>query len=112
MDHEEDKVSVIEVSPGIHVLSNASLDSPWPKDEKYWPLMPSYGYGRECPGPRYGSLIHGQNLKDVIITGNNRDKWKKCIGDKDGESGLQVNKIQLQTYLLLPNVIAETHDTT
>ncbi|KAL7191559.1 hypothetical protein ACSBR2_023605 [Camellia fascicularis] len=43
-------------------------------DEKYWPLMPplpSYGYGRECPGPRYGSLIHGQNLKDVVITGYN-----------------------------------------
>ncbi|WJX96440.1 hypothetical protein P8452_77647 [Trifolium repens] len=43
-------------------------------DEKYWPLMPplpSYGYGRERPGPRYGSLIHGQNLKDVVITGHN-----------------------------------------
>ncbi|KAK6796318.1 hypothetical protein RDI58_004019 [Solanum bulbocastanum] len=25
-------MSVIEVSPGIHVLSNATLDSPWPKD--------------------------------------------------------------------------------
>ncbi|KAK9075936.1 hypothetical protein SSX86_004266 [Deinandra increscens subsp. villosa] len=43
-------------------------------DEKYWPLMPplpSYGYGREHPGPRYGSLIHGQNLRDIVITGNN-----------------------------------------
>ncbi|KAI7749389.1 hypothetical protein M8C21_002962 [Ambrosia artemisiifolia] len=43
-------------------------------DEKYWPLMPplpSYGYGREHPGPRYGSFIHGQNLRDVVITGNN-----------------------------------------
>ncbi|XP_042055459.1 probable polygalacturonase [Salvia splendens] len=43
-------------------------------DEKYWPLMPplpSYGYGREHPGPRYGSLIHGQHLKDVTITGHN-----------------------------------------
>jgi hypothetical protein len=42
------------------------------QDEKYWPLMPplpSYGYGRERPGPRYGSLIHGQNLKDIVITG-------------------------------------------
>lgn len=42
------------------------------QDETYWPLMPplpSYGYGREHPGPRYGSLIHGQNLKDVVITG-------------------------------------------
>lgn len=42
------------------------------QDQKYWPLMPplpSYGKGREHPGPRYGSLIHGQNLKDVVITG-------------------------------------------
>ncbi|KAM7258370.1 hypothetical protein ACFE04_014111 [Oxalis oulophora] len=44
------------------------------EDENYWPLMPplpSYGYGREHPGPRYGSLIHGQNLTDVVITGYN-----------------------------------------
>ncbi|KAF8401116.1 hypothetical protein HHK36_014420 [Tetracentron sinense] len=44
------------------------------EDEKFWPLMPplpSYGYGREHPGPRYGSLIHGQYLKDVVITGDN-----------------------------------------
>lgn len=34
------------------------------------PPLPSYGYGREHPGPRYGSLIHGQNLKDIVITGN------------------------------------------
>ncbi|KAL3825449.1 hypothetical protein ACJIZ3_021478 [Penstemon smallii] len=56
-------------------------------NEKYWPLMPplpSYGYGREHPGPRYGSLIHGQNLKDVVITGHNgtingqgQTWWKK-----------------------------------
>ncbi|XP_022967272.1 probable polygalacturonase isoform X1 [Cucurbita maxima] len=57
------------------------------QDEKYWPLMPplpSYGYGREHAGPRYGSLIHGQNLIDVVITGNNgtingqgQTWWKK-----------------------------------
>ncbi|XP_050219321.1 probable polygalacturonase [Mercurialis annua] len=57
------------------------------QDEKFWPLMPplpSYGYGREHPGPRYGSLIHGQNLKDVVITGHNgtidgqgQTWWKK-----------------------------------
>ncbi|KAI3443532.1 hypothetical protein Pfo_000197 [Paulownia fortunei] len=56
-------------------------------DEKYWPLMPplpSYGYGREHAGPRYGSLIHGQHLKDVVITGHNgtingqgQTWWKK-----------------------------------
>ncbi|CAL9105812.1 probable polygalacturonase isoform X1 [Musa acuminata AAA Group] len=44
------------------------------EDERYWPLMPplpSYGYGREHRGPRYGSLIHGENLKDIVITGHN-----------------------------------------
>ncbi|KAG0469529.1 hypothetical protein HPP92_016229, partial [Vanilla planifolia] len=35
------------------------------------PPLPSYGYGREHIGPRYGSLIHGQHLKDVVITGHN-----------------------------------------
>lgn len=44
------------------------------QDEPYWPLMPplpSYGRGREYPGPRYGSLIHGQHLEDIVITGHN-----------------------------------------
>lgn len=44
------------------------------EDESKWPLMPplpSYGYGREHKGPRFGSLIHGQNLKDIVITGHN-----------------------------------------
>lgn len=31
---KEDAVSIIEVSPGIHVLTNHSLDSPWPKAER------------------------------------------------------------------------------
>ncbi|KAK2976602.1 hypothetical protein RJ640_021404 [Escallonia rubra] len=50
-------------------------------DERYWTLMPplpSYGYGREHPGPRYGSLIHGQNLKDVVITGQLRGGAVAC----------------------------------
>ncbi|CAL5334104.1 unnamed protein product [Camellia sinensis] len=38
----------------------------------------------------------------IAINGNNSDKWKKCIGDNDGEAGLQVNKTQI------PNIIAET----
>ncbi|KAF2304141.1 hypothetical protein GH714_028017 [Hevea brasiliensis] len=74
----------LELSPGAYSeLLNCYLDI----DEKYWPLMPplpSYGYGREHPGPRYGSLIHGQNLKDVVITGHNgtingqgQTWWKK-----------------------------------
>ncbi|XP_019422336.1 PREDICTED: probable polygalacturonase [Lupinus angustifolius] len=39
-----------------------------------WPVidpLPSYGRGRELPGRRHKSLIYGDNLTDVIITGDN-----------------------------------------
>lgn len=42
------------------------------QDTKQWPLiapLPSYGRGRELPGGRYMSFIHGDGLEDVIITG-------------------------------------------
>lgn len=32
--------------------------------------LPSYGRGRDFPGPRYTSLLHGYNLTDVRITSN------------------------------------------
>ncbi|XP_066314553.1 probable polygalacturonase [Miscanthus floridulus] len=60
------------------------------QDASSWPLiepLPSYGRGRELPGGRYISLIHGSGLQDVVITGENGtidgqgsawwDMWKK-----------------------------------
>ncbi|CAH9077334.1 unnamed protein product [Cuscuta epithymum] len=44
------------------------------QDSTNWPLVPplaSYGRGRERPGGRYMSFIHGDGLQDVIITGEN-----------------------------------------
>ncbi|KAG8044864.1 hypothetical protein GUJ93_ZPchr0008g13171 [Zizania palustris] len=44
------------------------------QDTSNWPLiepLPSYGRGRELPGGRYMSLIHGNGLQDVVITGEN-----------------------------------------
>ncbi|RAL53446.1 unnamed protein product [Cuscuta campestris] len=44
------------------------------QDSGNWPLippLPSYGRGRERPGGRYMSFIHGYGLQDVIITGEN-----------------------------------------
>ncbi|KAK4482152.1 hypothetical protein RD792_009293 [Penstemon davidsonii] len=44
------------------------------QDYNHWDLvepLPSYGRGLEVPGKRYRSLISGQNLTDVVITGNN-----------------------------------------
>ncbi|KAL0420075.1 UNVERIFIED_CONTAM: putative polygalacturonase [Sesamum radiatum] len=44
------------------------------QDYSHWDIvdpLPSYGRGIEVPGRRYRSLISGQNLTDVVITGNN-----------------------------------------
>ncbi|KAJ0969461.1 hypothetical protein J5N97_022338 [Dioscorea zingiberensis] len=44
------------------------------QDPEEWPLiepLPSYGRGRERNGSRHISLIHGDGLSDVVITGQN-----------------------------------------
>ncbi|XP_010548972.1 PREDICTED: probable polygalacturonase [Tarenaya hassleriana] len=43
-------------------------------DPSHWDIvdpLPSYGRGIELPGKRYRSLINGDNLRDVVITGDN-----------------------------------------
>lgn len=43
-------------------------------DQNQWPIipfLPSYGRGRDHNGPRFTSLIHGENLVDIAIVGNN-----------------------------------------
>ncbi|KAJ6798669.1 putative polygalacturonase [Iris pallida] len=48
------------------------------QDSSSWPIvepLPSYGRGIELPGGRHRSLIHGQNLTDVVITGMNSRGW-------------------------------------
>ncbi|KAK9274739.1 hypothetical protein L1049_021990 [Liquidambar formosana] len=57
-----------------------------------WPLiapLPSYGRGRERPGGRYMSFIHGDGLRDVIITGEN--------GTIDGQGGVWWNMWRQRT---------------
>ncbi|XP_016555616.1 probable polygalacturonase isoform X1 [Capsicum annuum] len=44
------------------------------KDYSHWDIieaLPSYGRGSEAQSGRYRSLIFGNNLTDVVITGNN-----------------------------------------
>ena len=43
-----------------------------PQDPKEWPIiepLPSYGRGRERLGGRHISLIHGNGISNVVITG-------------------------------------------
>ncbi|XP_047972676.1 probable polygalacturonase [Salvia hispanica] len=83
-------------------------------DENYWPLMPplpSYGYGREHKGPRYGSLIHGQNLRDVVITGHNgtingqgQTWWKKYRRKLLNHTRGPLVQIMWSTDILISNI--------
>ncbi|KAI5417046.1 hypothetical protein KIW84_041874, partial [Lathyrus oleraceus] len=59
-------IQMMQVS--VHILTTYLAVILGIQDEKYWPLMPalpSCGYGKEGPGPRYSSLIHDQNPKDI-----------------------------------------------
>lgn len=52
-------------------LDNSTLlASPLFSDWAIIAPLPSYGRGRDFPGPRYTSLIHGYNLTSVKITSN------------------------------------------
>ncbi|KAG2576133.1 hypothetical protein PVAP13_6NG008200 [Panicum virgatum] len=76
----------LEVPPGRWLTGSFNLTSRFTlflhqgtvilgsQDPEEWPLiapLPSYRRGRERLGPRHISLIHGEGLNDVVVTGNN-----------------------------------------
>ncbi|KAM7525861.1 hypothetical protein LguiA_015763 [Lonicera macranthoides] len=71
------------------------------QDTTFWPLvaaLPSYGRGRERPGGRYMSFIHGDGLHDVIITGEN--------GTIDGQGDVWWNMWRQRTLQFTrPNLV-------
>ncbi|GMH28862.1 hypothetical protein Nepgr_030705 [Nepenthes gracilis] len=83
---ESDGGSLLFVPPGKWLTGSFNLTSHFTlflhrdavllasQDINEWPLidpLPSYGRGRDAPGGRFISLIFGNNLTDVIITGDN-----------------------------------------
>lgn len=52
------------VEEGVTLIASTDL-AEWP----LMPAMPSYGQGRDHPGPRRVSFIHGFNLTNVTVTG-------------------------------------------
>ncbi|KAI4368040.1 hypothetical protein MLD38_016650 [Melastoma candidum] len=78
--------TLLYIPPGVYLTESFGLTSHMTlylargatikatKETWDWPLtapLPSYGRGRERPGPRYESFIHGYGLRDVVITGEN-----------------------------------------
>ncbi|KAL4572143.1 hypothetical protein LXL04_018912 [Taraxacum kok-saghyz] len=62
------------------------------EDIDHWKVidaLPSYGRGLDLPGQRYRSLITGENLSDVVITGDN--------GTIDGQGSIWWNGFDSNT---------------
>ncbi|KAH9317290.1 hypothetical protein KI387_019059 [Taxus chinensis] len=80
------------------------------QDPSEWPLidpLPSYGHGRERPGGRHISLIHGENLENVVITGENGtiDGQGHMWWDMWSNKSLQHTRGHLVEFLNSTNII-------
>lgn len=68
---KEENISATEVSPGIHVLSNTKLDSPWPKSKRlnhnFKKLLDKYGEG-ELPIRELVEKLMTNTIKDEEST--------------------------------------------
>jgi polygalacturonase len=63
----------INLTSHMTMLLNADVRIMGVTDKDTWPLIPgapSYGQGRDHPGPRHTSLIHGEHLQNVTIRGH------------------------------------------
>ncbi|XP_038687786.1 probable polygalacturonase [Tripterygium wilfordii] len=105
--------TLLYIPPGVYLTESFNLTSHMTlylargaviratQDTQTWPLiapLPSYGRGRERPGGRYMSFIHGDGLRDVIITGEN--------GTIDGQGDVWWNMWKQRTLLYTrPNLI-------
>ncbi|KAI3422978.1 uncharacterized protein J3R85_011497 [Psidium guajava] len=105
--------TLLYVPPGVYLTETFNLTSHMTlylakgavikatQDTSNWPLiapLPSYGRGRERPGGRYMSFIHGDGLQDVIITGEN--------GTIDGQGDVWWNMWRQRTLSFTrPNLI-------
>ncbi|BFG31928.1 hypothetical protein CerSpe_182020 [Prunus speciosa] len=105
--------TLLYIPPGVYVTESFNLTSHMTlylakgavikatQDTRTWPLiapLPSYGRGRELPGGRYMSFIHGDGIQDVVITGEN--------GTIDGQGDVWWNMWRQRTLQFTrPNLI-------
>ncbi|TQD93292.1 hypothetical protein C1H46_021114 [Malus baccata] len=105
--------TLLYIPPGVYLTESFNLTSHMTlylakgaviratQDTRNWPLiapLPSYGRGRELPGGRCISFIHGDGVHDVVITGEN--------GTIDGQGDVWWNMWRQRTLQYTrPNLI-------
>ncbi|VFQ78562.1 unnamed protein product [Cuscuta campestris] len=80
------------------------------EDYTHWDIidpLPSYGRGTDVPGQRYRSLIAGNNLVDVAITGNNGtiDGQGSVWWDQFDVHALNYSRPHLVEFISCSNVV-------
>ncbi|AEE74456.1 putative glycoside hydrolase, family 28, pectin lyase/virulence factor [Arabidopsis thaliana] len=80
------------------------------QDPSHWEVvdpLPSYGRGIDLPGKRYKSLINGNKLHDVVVTGDNGtiDGQGLVWWDRFTSHSLKYNRPHLIEFLSSENVI-------
>ncbi|KAK2395704.1 putative polygalacturonase [Trifolium repens] len=80
------------------VILGSQDESEWPS----FPVLPSYGKGRDAPNGRFSSLIFGTNLTDVVITTFN--------GTIDGQGSYWWNKFHKDELKLTRPYLIEIID--
>ncbi|KAB5561671.1 hypothetical protein DKX38_006628 [Salix brachista] len=82
---------VIEVTPGMHVLSNASLDSPWPKAQRL-------GHGFKDFLEKYGEAeLPTEEMVEILMTSTIKDDESTLPGIYPSEREHQLSSIFVET---------------
>ncbi|KAJ6395414.1 hypothetical protein OIU77_020629 [Salix suchowensis] len=82
---------VMEVTPGMHVLSNASLDSPWPKAQRL-------GHGFKDFLEKYGEAeLPTEEMVEILMTSTIKDDESTLPGIYPSEREHQLSSIFVET---------------
>ncbi|KAJ6765606.1 SER/THR-RICH PROTEIN T10 IN DGCR REGION [Salix purpurea] len=82
---------VMEVTPGMHVLSNASLDSPWPKAQRL-------GHGFKDFLEKYGEAeLPTEEMVEILMTSTIKDDESMLPGIYPSEREYQLSSIFVET---------------
>ncbi|KAJ6708284.1 SER/THR-RICH PROTEIN T10 IN DGCR REGION [Salix viminalis] len=91
LSKEAENLIVMEVTPGMHVLSNASLDSPWPKAQRL-------GHGFKDFLEKYGEAeLPTEEMVEILMTSTIKDDESTLPGIYPSEREHQLSSIFVET---------------